>query len=100
MVDNAQLSKLLKEAMKGGKSVAGAKESLAAIKGSKGVLMTRSAPAVLGGKLRDEAKKHGVPVIELTQSSAELGRMIGRPYKVSALALRNVNDADVKQLLR
>ena len=100
MVDSAQLSKVLKEAMKGGKSSVGAKESVAAVKGSKGVLMTKSVPPALGAKLRDEAKKHGVPVIELALSSAELARLVGRPYKVSAMALRNVSDADLKQLAK
>ena len=100
MVDSSQLSKVLKDAMKGGKSAVGAKESIAAVKGSKAVLCTKSLPPELGARLRDEAKKHEVPVVELTQTSAELARMIGRPYKVSAMALRNVSDSDVKQLLK
>ena len=100
MVDSAQLSKVLKEAMKGGKSAVGAKESIAAVKGSKAVLCTRSIPAALGAKLREEAKKQGVPVVELTQSSAELAKMVGRPYKVSAIAVRNVSDSDIKLLTR
>jgi ribosomal protein L30E len=100
MVDNAQLSKVLKDAMKGGKSALGAKESIAAVKGSKAVLCTKSIPASLGAKLRDEAKKHNVPVVELSQSSAELARMVGKPYLVSAMALRNVSDSDVKSLMR
>jgi ribosomal protein L30E len=100
MVDNAQLSKVLKDAMKGGKSAVGAKESIAAVKGSKAVLCTRSLPPALGARLRDEAKKHGVPVVELQQSSVELARMVGKPYTVSAMALRNVSDTDVKQLMR
>jgi len=100
LVDTAQLSKVLKDAMKGGKSAVGAKESIAAVKGSKAVLCTRSIPPALGTKLREEAKKHGVPVVELTQSSAELARMVGRPYRVSAIAVRNVSESDVKQLMR
>ena len=100
MVDSAQLSKVLKDAMKGGKSAVGAKESMAAVKGSKAVLCTRSIPAKLGARLREEAKKHGVPVIELTQTSAELARMIGKPYRVSAVAVRNVSDSDIKMLAR
>ncbi len=94
------MAKVLKDAMKGGKSAVGAKESIAAVKGSKAILCTRSIPPVLGAKLREEAHKQGIPVVELTQSSAELARMIGRPYKVSAMAVRNVSDSDVKQLMR
>ena len=100
MVDKAQLSKVLKDAMKGGKSAFGAKESIAAVKGSKAVLCTKSIPSGLGTKLREEAKKHSVPIIELTETSAELARMVGRPYKVSAMALRNISDSDIKQLIR
>jgi large subunit ribosomal protein L30e len=100
MVDNAQLAKVLKDAMKGGKSAVGAKESIAAVKGSKAVLCTKSIPPALGAKLREEASKQGVPVVELALTSAELARMVGRPYKVSAIAVRNVSDSDVKQLMR
>jgi large subunit ribosomal protein L30e len=100
MVDSAQLTKVLKEAMKGGKSALGAKESIAAVKGSKAVLCTKSIPPALGAKLREEAKKHGVPVVELPQTSAELAKMVGRPYKVSAIAVRNVSDSDIKLLTR
>jgi len=99
-MDSAQLSKVLKDAMKGGKSAVGAKESIAAVKGSKAILCTRSIPATLGAKLREEAKKHGVPVVELPQSSAELARMVGKPYRVSAIAVRNVSDSDIKLLTR
>jgi large subunit ribosomal protein L30e len=100
VVDSAQLSKVLKDAMKGGKSALGAKESMAAVKGSKAVLCTRSIPAKLGARLREEAKKQGVPVVELTQSSAELAKMVGKPYRVSAIAVRNVSDSDIKLLAR
>ncbi len=100
MVDAALLSKVLKDAMKGGKTAIGVKESIAGLKGSKAVLCTRSVPPVLGAKLKEEAKKLGVPVVELPHSSAELARLIGRPYRVSAVALRTVSEADIKQLMR
>jgi len=100
MVENAHLSKVLKDAMKGGKTTVGAKECLASMKGSKAILLTRSVPTVLGAKLRKEAKHHGVPVVELPHSSTELARMIGRPYRVSTVALRSVSEADISQLMR
>jgi large subunit ribosomal protein L30e len=100
MVDNVQLAKILKDAMKSGKSALGAKETMAAVKGSKAVLCSRSLPAELGTKLRAEAKEQGVPVVELTQTSAELAKLVGRPYRVSAIALKGVSDADVKQLTK
>ena len=100
MVDNVLLAKVLKDAMKGGKSVVGAKETIAHMKGSKAILCTTSLPPAMGSKLREEAKKHGVPVIDLAQTSAELARMIGRPYKVSAMTLKSVSEGEIKQLMR
>ena len=94
------LAKVLKDAIKGGKTVVGAKESLASMKGSKAILLTRSVPAGLGAKLREEAKKYGVPVVELSHSSTELAKMMGRPYRVSTIALRSVSEADINRLMR
>lgn len=98
MTDGQILAKVLKDAMKGGKCSLGAKESIAAMKGSKALILTRSVPQGLGLKLRDEAKKHKVPIVESGITSAELARMVGRPYKVSAIALRAVSESDLKQL--
>lgn len=100
MVDNALLSKVLKEAVKGGKSAVGVKECVAAMKGSKAVLCARSIPPGLAAKLKQEAEKYGVPVLELPQTSSQLAALVGKPYRVSAVAVKGVGDADVKQLLR
>jgi large subunit ribosomal protein L30e len=99
-MDNASLSKVLKDAMKSGKYAMGAKESIAGMKGAKALLYTRSVPASVGAKLRAEAEKYKVPVVNLPLTSADLGRMVGRPYKVSALTLRSVSESDLKQLTR
>ena len=100
MVEPSQLSKILKDAMKGGKYTIGAKEAMGSMKGTKAIICTRSLPAQLGAKLRDEAKKHDVAVIDVGISSVELARMIGRPFRVSTLALRSVGEADLKLLAR
>lgn len=99
-MDAPHLAKVLKDAMKSGKYSIGAKDSIAGMKGAKALLCTRSIPPALDAKLREEAKKHGVQVIDLPLTSAQFARMVGRPYSVSALALRSVSEADLKQLLR
>lgn len=100
MVDNVQLSKILKGAMKTGKYTIGARETIASMKGSKAVICTRSIPSGLESKIRDEAKKHDVTVVEVAISSAELARLVGRPYRVSAMGIRTLGEADLKALLR
>jgi len=100
MVDSAHLSKVLRDAMKGGKTVVGAQESFSALKGSKAILLSCSVPAGLGEKLREAAKKNGIPLVELQYTSVELARMMWRPYKVSAVALRSISEGDVNQLMK
>jgi ribosomal protein L30E len=100
LVDNTQLSKILKEAMKGGKFTIGARETIAGMKGTKAVICTRSLPAQLGERLRAEATKQKVALVNVDLSSAELARMVGRPYRVSTLALRSLGEADLKTLTR
>ncbi|HYC11133.1 MAG TPA: ribosomal L7Ae/L30e/S12e/Gadd45 family protein [Nitrososphaerales archaeon] len=99
-MDTAHLSKVLKEAMKGGKYTLGAKETIYGMKGAKALLLTKSVPEGLLTRLKAEAAKHDVTVVELPVTSAQLARMVGRPYSVSAVALRSVSEADIKQLLR
>jgi ribosomal protein L30E len=99
-MDTAHLSKVLKEAMKGGKYSLGAKETISGMKGAKALLLTKSVPPILGSRLREEASKHNVTIVDLPISSADLARMVGRPYNVSAAALRSVSEADLKQLLK
>jgi len=100
LVEQAQLSRLLKEAMKGGKYSVGAKEAIASMKGAKAIICTKSIPATIGSRLREEAKRNNVAVVEVGISSAELARLIGRPFRVSALALRSLGESELKQLQR
>jgi ribosomal protein L30E len=99
-LDTAHLSKVLKEAMKGGKYTVGAKETIYGMKGAKALLLTRSVPAGLSAKLREEAAKHNVTVVDLPITSAEMARMVGRPFSVSAVSLRSVSEADIKQIMK
>jgi ribosomal protein L30E len=99
-MDPAQLTKFIRGAMKAGKYSIGAQESISGMKGAKAVLCTRSIPAPLAARLKEEAEKHNVAIVELNVSSAELARMVGKPFRVSVLALRSVAEADLKALLR
>jgi len=100
LTDTAQLTKLIRGAMKTGKYTIGARESMSSMKGAKALLCTRSIPAPLGEKLREEAKKHGVAIVEVDATSAEFSKIIGRPYRVSALTLKSIGEAELKTLLR
>jgi len=98
MVDQQTLGRVLKEAMKGGKYTLGTKEVLSEVKSSKVVIAASSAVGPSGDKLRLETEKNKVPLVVLDKNSAQLGKLLGRPYKVSAVALRQVTESDLRQL--
>ena len=98
MVEQQVLAKILKEAMKGGRYSIGASEVISDMKGSKLIILAKSVPAETRTRLAEEAQKNNIKVIELEKNSTELGRMIGRPFRVSAIALRSVSDSELRQL--
>jgi len=98
MVDQQILGRVLKEAMKSGKYTLGSKEVAAEVKSSKLIVAAGGLEGKAGDAIRAEAKKNNVPIIQLERNSMQLGRMIGRPYKVSAIAIRSVSESDLRQL--
>ena len=97
-MDQQLLAKVLKEAMKGGRYSVGVKEVISEMKGSKLIVCTNSVTPTAGKQIEEEAKKNNVSLVRLDRNSTEMGRMVGRPFRVSALAIRTVSDADLKQL--
>ena len=98
MVEQQLLGRIFKEAMKTGKYTLGTREVLTELKSSKVVLAAASLPGKDGARLKEEAQKNNVPLIQTDRNSAQLGRLLGRPYKVSAVALRSISDQDLRQL--
>jgi large subunit ribosomal protein L30e len=98
MVDQQVLGRVLKEAMKGGKYTLGTKEVVSEVKSSKVVIAASPMSGKSGERLKLEAEKNKVPVVILDRNSAQLGKLLGRPYKVSAIALRQISESDLRQL--
>jgi ribosomal protein L30E len=61
MVEPAQVTKTLKEAMKSGKYSLGAKEVLASVKGSKAIIFTKSVPGLVGVRFGKRQENRGFP---------------------------------------
>jgi large subunit ribosomal protein L30e len=98
MVDQQLLGRVLKEAMKSGKYTLGTKEVVSEVKSSKLVIAASVLPGKSGQRLKEEAEKNKVPLLVLDKNSAQLGRLLGRPYKVSAVAIRSISESDLRQL--
>ncbi len=99
--DQQVLARVLKEAMKTGKYTIGTKEVISDLKSSKMVVAasTISSKDSDEGGLVKEAERNKVPIVRIDKSSAQLGKMIGRPFRVSAIALRVVAEGDFRQLV-
>jgi large subunit ribosomal protein L30e len=98
MVDQQLLGRVLKEAMKSGKYTLGLKEVLPEVKSSKLVIAAATLKGDAGKVLKDEAEKNKVPLLLLDRNSMQLGRLLGRPYKVSAVAIRSISESDLRQI--
>jgi ribosomal protein L30E len=99
--DQQVLARVLKEAMKSGKYTIGTKEVISDLKSAKMIVAasTLSSEDSGEGGLAKEAEKSRVPIVKIDKSSAQLGKMIGRPFRVSAIALRVVAEGDYRQLV-
>ncbi len=99
--DQQALARVLKEAMKSGKYTIGTKEVISELKSAKMVIAASTLNEKSGdeGGLLKEAEKSKVPVVRIDKSSAQLGKMVGRPFRVSAIALRVVAEVDFRELV-
>ncbi|MBC8251576.1 MAG: ribosomal L7Ae/L30e/S12e/Gadd45 family protein [Candidatus Nitrosopelagicus sp.] len=95
---NKQLEKTLKDAVKDDAFIIGAKQVLGSISKSKLVLLSKSVPSHISEKIEDDAKKSKVSTITYNDTSVNLGKLCGLQFRVSAISLTNITDADIKTL--
>jgi large subunit ribosomal protein L30e len=98
MIDKNLISKVVNEAIKSGKYVLGARETAKNARGMRAVIVTSSVPKRLLERIEAEAKKQKLHIINANITSVELSRLIGCPYRVSAMAVRSISEADLRML--
>ena len=93
----ADLDKALAMAVKTGKVLFGANSALESARRGKVRLIVAASdcPAELRGNLEYYCKLSKVPFAAYPRPSLELGRVCGKPFVVSALAIRDPGDSDV-----
>ena len=94
------LEKALKDAMKEKKSILGSKEVLNSIKDSKLVVLSQSAPKKTADKILENAKKEKISTLQFEGSSVALGRLCGLQFRVSAISLTSLSDANIKSIIK
>ncbi|MEM3382961.1 MAG: 50S ribosomal protein L30e [Nitrososphaerales archaeon] len=94
------LEKILRTVIKTGKYILGVKEVSKSIKGSKIIIYSSflSKDKVL--EIVNACKSLSIPFIEFKGTSVELGRVCGKPFPISAIAIKSPGDADLSPLIK
>lgn len=94
------LEKALKDSWKEDKSILGSKQVLNSLKNSKLIVISQSAPKHMADKIIEGAKKEKVSTLQFEGSSIALGRLCGLQFRVSAVSLTSVSDANIKSIIK
>lgn len=98
-MDEKSFAKNLDLALRTGKCEVGVKEVSDGIKGSKLVLLSSSVEKEVQNSMRNEALRLKVPITVLNFSSSKLGRLCGKPFRVSALSIRSPGEASIAAIM-
>lgn len=93
------LEKIIKESKSHNKYKMGIKEVKSNIKGSKLLILSNTINPAEKLIIEEKAKEHNVPIYYLKDNSVKIGRLFNKPYRVSAVSLRNIQDQDIQELL-
>jgi len=98
MVD---LRKAILLAVKTGKVTFGFKGCVEALRGGKAKLLVVAKNSSLSRKKELEllAKLSNTPILQYEGSSLDLGNICGKPFTISAMAVRDAGDSDIIKLV-
>jgi ribosomal protein L30E len=93
------LEKIIKEAKSSNKYKEGVKEVRSNIKGSKLIIISNSLSNTNKQFIEKSCEEFKVPLYRYADNSIKLGRLFNKPYRISTVALKSVEDVDVSALL-
>ena len=98
----ADLNTALAMAVKTGKILFGANSTLESAMSGKVrlVVAASNCPKNLRAELERHCKLSKIPFLVYPRTSVELGRLCGKPFVVSALAVRDPGDSDILEIAR
>jgi len=98
-MERKALEEYLAKVHKKGKLVYGIKEVVDELKGSKAVVTSTTLDQKVRQKLQRDCKKLSIPLIEYNGTSIEMGKAIGKKFRVSVLSIKSTGGYDIKELL-
>jgi large subunit ribosomal protein L30e len=82
------IDKTVKEAVSSRKFKCGQKQALQSIKGSNLIVISRYTAHSSRLKLEEQAKSAGVSIQEFDGNSIQLGKLCGKPFRVSVISFK------------
>ncbi|MGC9112440.1 50S ribosomal protein L30e [Acidilobus sp.] len=100
-MSEALFERELKAAAKSGKLSLGARRALKLLlkNQAKGIIVADNAPSDVRKNIESLANINGVPLYVYKGTSADLGSLIGKPFKVSVIAILNPGDSRILDVL-
>ncbi len=98
----ADINKSIAIAVKTGRILFGAESSLKSAMTGKArlIIVASNCPEDVRGKLNYYCKLSGIPLIVYKGTSLELGSVCGKPFTVSAMAIREPGDSDILEIVK
>lgn len=94
------LDSYLNKVSKKGKIVYGTKEVVDELKGSKAIIVSENLEHKISQKLQRDCKKLSIPFIEYEGSSMELGKAVGKNFRISTFSIKATGGYELKEILR
>jgi len=95
-----QLEKALSDAIKARKRIIGTKQITSTMKDSKLVVISKSVPTLSAKKIEKTAQDNSVPLVHFNDTSIMLGKLCGLPFRVSAISLSALSNANVQAIIK
>ena len=94
------LEKAIKDVIKKRKPTLGTKQIMHSMETSKLIVISKSIPIETAKKVEKNAKNHNVPILNFQGSSVELGKICGLQFRVSAISLDSLSNANTQAILK
>lgn len=99
MLNEKEIERLLAGVTKTGKVIIGAKEVGNSVKGSKLIIYSSSLSEKWISRIVDTCRSNSVSFFEFQGSSVVLGKICGKLFPVSAMAIRSAGEIDISPLV-
>ena len=94
------LEKAIKDAIKKRKPTIGTKQIMHSMETSKLIVISQSVPNEKVKNVEKNAKNYNVPILNFEGTSVELGKLCGLQFRVSAISLDSLSNANTQAILK